>query len=376
VASSGLSIGKLPKSISLDGRIFHVEFYIMKMAEKYQRCLVMAGGGFRFGYYLGIYAALCESNKHPDLLLASCGGAIAAAAIQAFPSDAQRKEWISSPEMYQFFLQLKSSQKATIARSLVNVFKRRLSSANAKTIPDLFNDYLFEIPQDLPWPSTMASTGELDVAIIAGKLLYTEGEVEHRRGQRKLFAETVFCSPRTANLLYGASASKSTLAHDHNAIAEYILSDVNMPMAQAVRASISDMFYFRCHSYQGSDYIGGVINLFPIEMAHHLAHEVVMELKGPYDKLFSIPALRFVLGIDGGQRLNDVLQQHAEMWVDTSDMGEALRVNQIAKKILWRKNRIALVMPDSHDNYVKMIDAQWQYGYRRGLAGVAKSIEK
>ena len=349
---------------------------MMNSVAKYQRCLVMSGGGFRFSYYLGIYAALSELNKPPDLILASCGGAIAANVIQAFSNNIERKEWISSPEMYQFFLQLKSSQKATIARSLVNVIKRRLSNGNAKTIPDLYNDYLFEIPPYFPSPSQIASNNELDVAIVGGKLLYTEDEVGRCRGQRKLFAETVFCSQRTATLLSGASASISTLAHDSNAIAEKILSDVNMPMVQAVRASISDMFYFRCHSYQGADYIGGVINLFPIEMARHLAHEVFMEIKGPYDKLFSIPALRFVLGINGNQRLDDVLQQHAELWLDTSDMGEALSVNQITKKINWQKNRIELVIPDSHDNYVKMIDAQWQYGYHRGLIGVAKTIGK
>lgn len=346
----------------------------MTNSTKYQRCLVMAGGGFRFGYYLGIYAALGEVNKLPDLLLASCGGAIAASTIQAFSSDVERKEWISSPEMYQFFLQLKSSQKATIARTFMNVFKRRFSDGKAETIPDLYNDYLFEIPDKLPWPSMPACAIEPDVAIIAGKLLYTEEEVGQLRVQRKLFAETVFCAQRTASLLAGARSVLSTEGSGGNAIDSRVLSDVNMPMAQAVRASISDMFYFRCHSYQGGDYVGGVIDLFPIEMARHLADEIIMELKGPYDKLFSIPALRFVLGVDGSQRLTHVLQQQADMWVDTSDMGEVLKENQIYKKIMWQKNRIELVMPDSYENYVKMIDAQWQFGYRRGLAGATRTI--
>jgi hypothetical protein len=30
--------------------------------EQFQRCLVMAGGGFRFGYYLGMYRA-CQLQE-------------------------------------------------------------------------------------------------------------------------------------------------------------------------------------------------------------------------------------------------------------------------------------------------------------------------
>ena len=339
----------------------------MNKVKKYQRCMVMAGGGFRFGYYLGMYAAMCKLNKAPDLLLASCGGAIAAGTIQSFSDDAQRKDWISSPTMYQFWLELKSNRQASITRAFVAAVNRRFFAKNAKKIPDLFNDYLFEIPKHLPTPPTTPLNHELDVAIIAGKLLYTEAEVGLARGQRKLFAETVFCTARTASLLNGATSPLSADTWGDNAIAAQLLTETNMPMVEAMRASVSDMFYFRCHSYQGNDYIGGVIDLFPIEVATQLAEEIIMELKGPYDNFFSIPALRVVLGIDGNERLDHVLQQFADIWVNTSDMSEVLVENQIYKKIIWRHNQIKLIMPDSYENYVKMIDAQWQYGYHRGL---------
>lgn len=330
--------------------------------------MVMAGGGFRFGYYLGIYAALCETGRAPDVLLASCGGAIAAGIVQAFPGSAERKAWLSSPAMYQFWLQLKSNEQASISRALLAALKRRFFVKKAATIPDLFHDYLFEVPNVLPWPEMPAINTDLDVAIIAGKLLYDETEVGQPRGSRKLFAETVFCSPRSASLLQGAS---SPLSDGDNAIAAQLLTDTAMPMAQAMRASVSDMYYFRCHSYQGNHYIGGVIDLFPIEVAKLLAEQVVMELKGPYDNFISLPALRTVLGIDGNQRLRHVLQQTADLWVDTSDMTQALVENQIYKKILWQKNTIKLIAPPNYESYLAMIDAQWQYGYQRGLNAAA-----
>lgn len=332
----------------------------------------MAGGGFRFGYYLGIYAAMRQRNQTPDLLLASCGGAIAAGIIQHFPDDAQRKAWICSAEMHQFWLQMKSSQQASIGRALTGAMMRGLSTKSAHRIPDLFNDYMFEIPAELPVPPTSRANQETEVAIIAGKLLFNEDELGQLRGERKLFAETVFCTPRAATLLDGMQAPLSAESGGGNAIAPEVLTDVNMPTAQAARASVSDMFYFRCHSYQGSHYIGGVIDLFPIEIAHQLAEQVIMELKGPYDKLFSIPALRSVLGINGNQRLQHVLQQRADLWFDTSDMEQALLENQIVKKIAWQRNRIELRMPLSYEAYVKMIEAQWEYGFQRGLKAFSR----
>ena len=332
----------------------------------------MAGGGFRFGYYLGIYSAMQKLDKTPDLLLASCGAAIAAGIIQHFSDDEKRKAWICSPEMYQFWLEMKSTRQATIFRSLSGALVRGFSMRYAHKIPDLFNDYLFDIPLQMPTPTASPESQATDVAIIAGKLLFSEDEVGKLRNRRKLFAETVFCNPRAASLLSGMRSPLGAASWSASAIAPDIETDVTMPIEQAARASVSDMIYFRCHSYQGNHYIGGVIDLFPIEIAHQLADQVVMELKGPYDKLFSIPALRSVLGINGNQRLQHVLQQHADLWFDTSDMEQQLVKNQIVKNISWRRNRIELQMPETYASYVKMIEAQWEYGFQRGLRAFSR----
>ena len=122
----------------------------MTQAEKYQRCMVMAGGGFRFGIYLGMYAAACEAGRPPDLLLASCGGAMAAAIIHSLPDDRQRKAWLTSPQMYAFCCQLKPSYRSGIVPVFAQALQRKLSTKRAPLIPDLFNNYLFEIPLPLP----------------------------------------------------------------------------------------------------------------------------------------------------------------------------------------------------------------------------------
>ncbi|MET3119813.1 hypothetical protein AAKU64_004060 [Undibacterium sp. GrIS 1.8] len=354
---------------------------ISTQLPQYQRCMVMAGGGFRFGIYLGMYAAARDAGKTPDLLLASCGAAIAAALIQALPDDEQRKAWLSSHEMYQFWASLQSTSQAAIHRSLIQAIKRKLSSKNTPKIPDVFQDYMFEIPPNLPLPTVSPSqaAGAPAVAIIGGKLLYQPEEVGQPRGHRKLFEETVFCDQRTATLLQGIQSPFSAPMWGNHAIAPQLLIDVDMPLAEAVRISVSDMFYFRCHSYrrpatgQMEHYIGGVLDLFPIEIARRLAHEVTMEFKESFDQTFAIPALRAVLGINGNQRLRYVHHQFADTWIDSSDISIALAREQVQKKLAFRRNRVSLIMPDSYDTYVQYIEAQWQYGYQRAKEAFAKT---
>ena len=342
----------------------------MTQSTKFQRCMVMAGGGFHFGYYLGVYAAMRESGNEPDILLASCGGAIAAAIIQALPTDAERKAWLSAPQMYHYWRGLQAKAGASLLGSFAGAMRRRYSNGNAMRMADLFNDYMFEIPAQLPLPPVRHSAAEVSVAIVAGKLLYGQHEVGLPRGQRKLFAETIFCDPRSAALLNGMSSPLHAIQFGDNAIAEKLLTDVSMPLGDAVRASIADMFYFRCHSHGNDNYIGGVVDLFPIEVASQLAQQVIMEVKSGYDKTYALPAIRNVLGFDGNQRLKYVLDQSADLWFDTSDMEAMFAKQAIKQKILWHKNQIQIVTPDSYESYVDMIEAQWQYGYRRGLAAL------
>ncbi len=341
----------------------------MQQSKKYQRCMVMAGGGFHFGYYLGAYAALCESGLQPDVLLASCGGAIAAALIQALPDDAERRAWLSAPQMYHFWRGLQSTSKAKVTHAFASAMRRRFLGHSAKYIPDLFHDYMFDIPAQLPLPKN--DQHHVDVAIVAGKLNYAEHEVGQLRGQRKLFSEVIFCEPRAAGLLDSLASPLSDAIYGENAIATQLLTDTTMPMHDAVRASISDMFYFRCHSLGQADYIGGVVDLFPIEVANRLADSVIMELKGGYDETYGIPAIRTVLGFDGNRRLDHVLQQHADIWVDTADMEQHFLHQRIHQKIIWYKNKIQITTPKSYEDYVRMIAAQWEFGHGRAMLGIA-----
>lgn len=344
----------------------------MTVGHRYDRCLVMAGGGFRFGYYLGLHAALTSQGRAPDVVLASCGGALAAAIIQALPDDESRRNWLASPQMHQFCRGLQPHADATLTGALTGVLARLCTRRPAPRVPDLFNDYLFELPATLPLPEGALPAHGPTLAFVAGTLLYGEHEVGQPRGDRPLFAETVLCNTRTAGLLHGMRSPMDDPRWGHGVIAPHLRTVTDMPVIDAVRASITDMFYFRCHAHGGRHYLGGAIDLVPIEIAQQLAREVIMEIKAPYDTPLAMPALRAVLGVDGNRRMAHVMGplHHATRpdlrTFDTSDMKRALPEALLRKHIRWSKNRIELAAPERLEDYQRLVDAQWRYGYQCG----------
>lgn len=343
---------------------------MLNSAQKYQRCLVFAGGGFRFAYYLGIYAAVCQAGKRPDLILATCGGAIAAAVIHALPDDQARKDWLSSPQMYQFWQGFTPGPQAQISRQIRLLISRFGQQYLSASIPDLWHDYLFEIPDQIPLPEISEYSLRPDIAIIGAQLLYSPNAAGKTRGTQKLFAETVFSNHKVEQLLAGMHSPVHDYGKIPNAIAQMLQTQCHISVADAVRISISDMYYFASPYVAGHHYLGGAIDLFPIEIAKRLAREVIMEKKAPYDFFLSQPALKVVLGLNANQRLAQVQQMQADHWVDTSDMHLALATATVKKQLDWRANQIRLAPPSSYAAFTRMIQQQWDYGYQRGKAGV------
>lgn len=339
--------------------------------------MVFAGGGFRFGAYLGMYAAAVNAGKKPDILLASCGGAIAAAIIHALPDDDARKAWLCSQAMYDYCKQARSTPHAALYRVLLRALQRRFSKRKAPRIPDLFSEYLFEPPAAaIPLPPVDSYPGQPELAIIGAKILFVPAEVGQARGTRKLFAETVFADQRVHNLLRFATAAVAQDPWQGSTIAAELCFERLYPLASTVLISTADVVYFPAVSHLGQRYSGGAVDLFPIEIARQLAREIIMEFKAPLDRHFAQPAWLHVYGIDGNARLAQVQQNagHAdnEVWIDTRDIRQKLRTDQVQKKFDWRTGRLSLVAPKTHADFVAQMQAQWRYGYQCGAVACAK----
>ncbi len=346
--------------------------------SKYKRCMVMAGGGFRFGIYLGMHAAACEANQAPDLLLASCGGAIAAGIIQRLPDEAAQREFLASPAMYQLWQSIGPGPSASIHRTLLGAAGRASRRTPAGSIPDVFNDYLFELPLPLPWvpPRTpeLEPTQRPDIALLGAKLLFARDDVGKPRQQRKLWEETIFGPLRVAALAQDFTAPLAGPAYPHSAVANLVASNTAAALDDAVRISVSDMYYFACHALGNAHYLGGVVDLFPLELAHRLAHSVMMEFKAPFDQMTSVPAWRAVLGVNANQRIRQVHHQAADVWIDSSDITQTLARQDLQTTLVWHRNRVRLRAPASHEEFAAFMQDHWQYGYARGKEAFARSV--
>lgn len=340
----------------------------MNTHEQYRRCLVLAGGGFRFAYYLGVHAAAEDCGRKPDVLLASCGGAIAAAVIAALPDAETRRTWMAGPDMYAFLRAIRSTPRAAPLRTLGAAGLRWLRRAPAACSVDLRREYLFELPDALPLPLPQPGDDAPALAIVGARVLVEPRQTGARRGPQPLFGEVVFGPARVAGLLDGTPAPAADPRWSAGAIDPVLHVATDIAPAEAARISIADMFYFRSRDVAGRHYSGGVIDLFPIELARRLAREVIMERKMPFNPWLALPALRAVFGIDGAARLDHVHAQDADAWVDTRDARQVLRAHGIGKRIDWRRNRIVLTVPPTQEAYAAQVRAQWDYGYLKGMA--------
>jgi hypothetical protein len=340
-----------------------VIMHAMTDQQKYKRCMVFAGGGFRFACYLGMHAASEDQGQAPDLLLATCGGALACATICAFPDRAARKAWVASAEMFGFLRGITPGPGAGLVHALIGLAVRA-AGGRCRVVPDLFEDYMFGLPGPLPLPA-QAHPAAPDWAMIGARIEFSPQDVGRLAERAPLFTECVFGNGRVAALVHATASPMYGQAWGSTVMGSEIDAAICMPMNVAARVSMADLVYFRCHHSDGRNYTGGVIDLVPIEIAHRLAHSVTMEAKAPFPQLTAAPALRSVLGIDANARLRHVHRQSADYWVDTSDASRVLRAHSVRKNIYWRAGQYGLRWPSRLAEYQAQIEAQWQYGYAR-----------
>ncbi len=336
----------------------------MVQNEKFSRCLVLAGGGFRFGYYFGLHAALVAAGKSPDILLGSCGGALAASVIASTSDESERRDWLYSRELFDFFCQIESTAQARLDRVFRGLIGRQWPHPTVKRVPDIFSDYLFVLPEVPPLPRLSPSSG-IEVAILAGRILFEPSAVNTERNGKTLFRETIFGSNRVARLLTSFGYEPGPGTWQGEVIDRQVEVKVGTAWHHAVRASIADPFYFSPANLPAGQFTGGLINLFPYAMANRLADKVVQEIKAPLNRLYAAPAVRAVFGMRVNHYLPAIYQAPAEIRIDCRSAGEALGAGVMCKKLDWRTRRLVLLAPRSYADFVKMMEAQWAYGYRQ-----------
>ncbi len=391
-----------------------------KSIKPYERVQLFSGGGSRFGYYLGSYAALVAHDLTPDIIIGTCGGSLSAYLVQLASDPKDLQQLMCSRELYHVISAIRhvspdEASKRLKIRYMTHALKRwclsrQLSKRQQYQQADNYEQLLVELQQlamfridnEEQWLdrlSRFASTDNVtsqfafsapEIAIIASRLYQTpDSDVasdislnaslnENLKLQELLFAPPRL-SPSASNSNFEKMMAPAHALADgriHKSVA--ILTQ--WEFVSAIRASMADMYYLPpTHIEELGWCLGGVINLTPIELACQLAEKVFAETKAGYDSWLAAPAIQRVFGFDPNRRLaqvhgyqsieplylsNSNCRAQQLHWLPFADNGQQLAGQHVQKRFNLKQMTIELMHSD-YDGFVQQMQAQWQYGYQR-----------
>ncbi|HSR90167.1 MAG TPA: patatin-like phospholipase family protein, partial [Gemmatimonadales bacterium] len=292
-------------------------------AKPFQRALVLTGGGFKFMYEFGVYDALVDRGWKPDVIITTCGAAVVGAVIHGVPDRTERLAVLQSPAMLEAFraFKLKRGGFRDIERLI-----RKLShyqtgwQTNSDVVPDLFSLTLFDDDSiRLPfWQKSFADRGPDDphIVVVGATAAFSPHDVETPRKGRKLYEETYFTDPEIAKLIEGFK-SPIGQAYPNSAVSVDTKVFTDFSVGDAASISIRDPFLMKPLHREGQYFTGGNIDLYPLELARHLASEVVMTFNsGMVD--FELLAIDVTLGYNMNDRLRTITGRSVDHWVDAT----------------------------------------------------------
>lgn len=345
------------------------------MNQKFEKAVLFSGGGTRLIIYLGMFSALEELGMKPDVLIASCGGAFAATVINAFSDNLSRKQYLQSEEYYQFVLKTTLTNHRKLNKIGLFTVQKILNKKNAPFIEDIFSRYLVQMNQDLseyfPSLKKVNFSQEIPTLIIGSEILFHPEEVNHKRNNRKLYQKIIFTDPETAKKIIPSQIIINSENLKSSAIENLPKIETKFSMLESTRISISDMFYVEPAFIYRKYFAGGAVDLVPIELAKHLANEVILEKKQAYNKTEEA-FVRAVLGYSGNKRLQEIEKLPPDFQIDTVNIKQDLQGHYFKKQINWRKFEIDFSSPKNYSQFKQDMERQWQYGFNQTMKSLKK----
>lgn len=375
-------------------------------SQPYKRVQLFSGGGYRFGYYLGSYAALCEQGLKPDLILATCGGSLASLLVDIAPEPPQLKSLLESEALYKV---VKASQhrqnfaplntfsnsdkyskpnyfyqalkRLGLSKSPAQLNKIHNIETHDQLLAELASFAMLEISQEQIWLDELTAFKDHskvdvkptpDIAIIASRIMPVDSQPPPQSPAR--LQEVLFMPNKLNSYLSPSDLQCPTHRYAPKRIERDIHLIPDWDIKQAVRASMADMYYLQPAFIDGLGWsLGGVIDLTPIELAAKFGQCVFAETKAGYDKVLAAPAIMRIFGFDPNRRLDEVLNYKNQSankqsihWLPFADNGKALAGHHVSKRLNLKHRRIDLIHAD-YDDFISQMQAQWHYGYERTL---------
>ncbi|MDN3398506.1 patatin-like phospholipase family protein [Psychrobacter sp. APC 3426] len=385
-------------------------------AKPYERVQLFSGGGSRFGYYLGSYAALVAHDLTPDMIVGTCGGSLSAYLVNLAPDPKDLQELMCSRELYHVIAAIRhvapdEASKRLKIRYMTQAFKRwRLTKQKAngqrqpqadnyeQILDELQQLAMFRVDNEEQWLDGLSGFSlkhnnnsfnptAPEIAIIASRLYPTANQgITASNSVHNDFRlqELLFAPPRLAALdLIAEKLNSPAHTFANGRINQSVKTLTKWDFSPAIRASMADMYYLPpTHIAALGWCLGGVINLTPIELACQLGHSVFAETKAGYDSWLAAPAIQRVFGFDPNERLAQVQgldstetltradsvetsprvnQLH---WLPFADNAQQLARQHVQKRFKIRQMTVELIHSD-YDGFVQQMQAQWRYGYQR-----------
>tara|TARA_R110002049_G_scaffold109579_1_gene258450 strand:+ start:188 stop:1384 length:1197 start_codon:yes stop_codon:yes gene_type:complete len=385
-----------------------------QQVKPYERVQLFSGGGSRFGYYLGSYAALAAHDLTPDIIVGTCGGSLSAYLVQLAPNPKDLQALMCSRELYRVITAIRyvapdEANKLLKLRYMTHALKRwRLSKQRdhgqgqrqADSYERLLNELqqlaMFRIDNEQYWLDELSrfaasnnngsavDKATLEIAIIGSRLY--QAPADGLYNEKLAMQELLFAPPRLASLPDSASglADEQITSPAHifanGRIHPSVKVQTQWDFAPVIRASMADMYYLPpTHITELGWCLGGVINLTPIELACQLGDSVFAETKAGYDAWLAAPAIQRVFGFDPNRRLaavhgyqpisvsprTDTTNKNRQLhWLPFADNEQQLRGQNVQKRFNLKQMTVELIHSD-YDGFVQQMQAQWQYGYQR-----------
>lgn len=350
--------------------------------KPYDNALIFAGGGLRFGYYLGIYQAYYEHyQKPPELIIASCGGAIALSILSLCPNPMKAQDFFKSYACYQMLCRIKSrtshSLKTYAIPALSRYLKHKTPFINHQTLlsekyyQSLYHQALFCIDDENNKPLFYAddflkecgqynNCNDFNSIIIFSQLNKTHNGYQ--------WQECLSCSNKNIkNHLLNQNISSPLYAYNSVRVQQELNIMDNLPIEMAMRASMADMYYLTPILYQDNILFGGVLDLMPIEIANKISNTIFIDDKPTYDNYLAIPAIDNIFGFNANQRLQDLKQNTNSNihWLPLAD--NRTQIDALLKKQYRLKQGGIQPIYPTFDEFKQRMQTQIDYGYRRSL---------
>lgn len=329
------------------------------------RVLMLQGGGLQTATFLGILDGVESSGKAPDYVISACGGSLALALAGSFPTNKERLEFLSSREYYEGLKALKLTQYRYLHNSLFLIASTWVEGL-AGSPPDLFGTYIMRIPQIItPKLQNSFPTSGTRYVMLGGKILIDPKEFDSAPSTKKRFQEVYFTDPETAERLRGFPSPLSTFRGRRTTIASETEAITGVDLISAARASISDPLLMVPAKIGDQRYVTGAIDLYPLEMARHLGDEIITSFNSYFNTMVDGPIYEATFGFDQNARLRAITSSTADYWVDLSDSDEEYETIGFNPALSAHELAIASRIPETYEDYVLLVEAQWVYGRSR-----------